>query len=52
VVDGQGEDEQPGDGRLADLQGHLKVRHWFCARYLASVAAFCGRHQASLSRYH
>src|SRR5690606_21327711 len=47
TVDGQVHDEQAGDRGLVDGErGHCPA-----ARYFASVAAFCPRHQASFSRY-
>ena len=49
--------QQPWNRRQGDLErlarlkpGHF-ASHWPCAAYLASTAAFCGRHQASLPRY-
>ena len=47
-VDGQVHDEQSGDRGLVD---DGQRGHWPTCAYFASVAAFCGRHQASFRRY-
>ena len=37
--------------RVSFFENSIDIIYWPCSLYLASVAAFCGRHQSSLFRY-
>ena len=54
AVDGQVVEDDAGNGgfvAVSFFENSIDMAYWPCSLYLASVAAFCGRHQSSLSRY-